>query len=201
LPLGRETDTSAGGFLDYSFRHFLADVQSETCCGCIFAHVPAKHALGLDPRVGIFFPTENQVPEMSRDDVSTIRRMNPDELGVPAGYSHIVEVTGGRLIFIAGQTATNADGDVVGKHDFSAQVAQVFRNLEVALNAVQCDARNLVKMTVYLLDMENLSAYREARNRFFGTVTPPAAPAITLVEVSRLYGSDFMIEIEAVAAA
>jgi enamine deaminase RidA (YjgF/YER057c/UK114 family) len=49
--------------------------------------------------------------------------------------------------------------------------------------------------------MQNLSAYREARNRFFETVTPPAAPAITLVEVSRLYGSDFMIEIDAVAAA
>ena len=48
--------------------------------------------------------------------------------------------------------------------------------------------------------MDNLAAYRVARNRFFATVTPPAAPAVTLVEVSRLYGLDFMIEIEAVAA-
>ena len=43
--------------------------------------------------------------------------------------------------------------------------------------------------------------YREARNRFFASVTPPAAPAVTLVEVSKLYGADFMIEIEAIAAA
>jgi enamine deaminase RidA (YjgF/YER057c/UK114 family) len=56
-------------------------------------------------------------------------------------------------------------------------------------------------MTVFLRDMKNLSAYREVRNRFFASVTPPAAPAITLVEVSRLYGADFMIEIEAIAAA
>jgi enamine deaminase RidA (YjgF/YER057c/UK114 family) len=138
---------------------------------------------------------------MKRDDVSTIRRMNPDELGVPPGYSHVVEVTGGRLVFISGQAPANADGEVVGKNDFSAQAAQVFRNLEIALKAAGCDARNLVKMTVYLLDIQNLSAYREARNRFFGTVTPPAAPAVTLVEVSRLYGPDFLIEIDAVAAA
>ena len=62
-------------------------------------------------------------------------------------------------------------------------------------------ASNLVKLTVFLLDMSNLSIYREARNRFFATVTPPAAPAVTLVEVSKLYGPDFLIEIEAVAAA
>jgi enamine deaminase RidA (YjgF/YER057c/UK114 family) len=49
--------------------------------------------------------------------------------------------------------------------------------------------------------MDDLSAYREARNRFFATVTPVAAPAVTLVEVSRLYGPDFLIEIEAIAAA
>jgi enamine deaminase RidA (YjgF/YER057c/UK114 family) len=131
----------------------------------------------------------------------TIKRLNPGELGTPPGYSQIVEIAGSRLFFIAGQTATNADGETVGKDDFAAQAAQAFHNLSVALRAVGCDAGNLVKMTVFLRDMRNLSAYREARNRFFASVTPPAAPAITLVEVSRLYGADFMIEIEAIGAA
>ena len=58
-----------------------------------------------------------------------------------------------------------------------------------------------MKLTVFLRDMDNLDAYREARNRFFATVNPPAAPAITLIEVSKLYGPEFLIEIEAVAAA
>jgi len=49
--------------------------------------------------------------------------------------------------------------------------------------------------------MENLGLYREARNRFFATVSPPAAPAVTLIEVSKLYDPDFLLEIEAVAAA
>ena len=61
-------------------------------------------------------------------------------------------------------------------------------------------ASDLVKLTVFLRDMGHLATYREARNRFFATVSPPAAPAVTLVEVSKLYGPDFLIEIEAVAA-
>jgi enamine deaminase RidA (YjgF/YER057c/UK114 family) len=58
-----------------------------------------------------------------------------------------------------------------------------------------------MKLTVFLTDMDNLGVYREARNRFFASVTPAAAPAVTLVEVSKLYGPDFLIEIEAIAAA
>jgi enamine deaminase RidA (YjgF/YER057c/UK114 family) len=131
----------------------------------------------------------------------TISIFNPPELGEPPGYSQIVEITAGRILFIAGQTAVDADGNVVGKNDFAAQAEQVFKNLSIALRARGCTAANLVKLTVFLTDMSNLPRYREARNRFFATVTPPAAPAVTLIEVSKLYGPDFMIEIEAIAAA
>jgi len=130
-----------------------------------------------------------------------IKRINPPELGVPPGYSQVVEVRGGRIIFIAGQTALDRNGEVVGKANFAQQAAQVFENLAIALQSVGCTAANLIKLTVFLRNMDDLSAYREARNRFFATVTPPAGPAVTLVEVSRLYGSDFLIEIEAFAAA
>jgi enamine deaminase RidA (YjgF/YER057c/UK114 family) len=129
-----------------------------------------------------------------------ITRINPPELGTPPGYSQIVEVTAGRIIFIAGQTALDRDGNVVGRNDFAAQAEQVFHNLSIALQASRCTTANLVKLTVFLTDMDNLARYREARNRFFASVTPPAAPAVTLVEVSKLYGPDFLIEIEAIAA-
>jgi enamine deaminase RidA (YjgF/YER057c/UK114 family) len=134
------------------------------------------------------------------DSPPTINRINPPELGTPPGYSQIVEVSAGRMIFIAGQTAVDADGHVVGKYDFAAQAEQVFHNLSIALQASGCTAANLVKLTVFLTDMEHLGRYREARDRFFASVTPPAAPAVTLVEVSKLYGPDFKIEIEAIAA-
>jgi enamine deaminase RidA (YjgF/YER057c/UK114 family) len=134
-------------------------------------------------------------------DPTSIRRINPPELGSPPGYSQVVEVSANRIIFIAGQTALDRDGNVIGKGDFAAQATQVFVNLTHALQASGCTAANLVKLTVFLTDMSNLAAYRETRNRFFASVTPPAAPAVTLVEVSKLYGPDFLIEIEAIAAA
>jgi enamine deaminase RidA (YjgF/YER057c/UK114 family) len=138
---------------------------------------------------------------MTRDATPSIVRINPPELGTPPGYSQIVDVSAGRIIFMSGQIALDRDGNVVGKSDFAAQAAQVFCNLAIALRASGCTAANLVKLTVFLTDMDNLALYREARNRFFASVTPPAAPAVTLVEVSKLYGADFMIEIEAIAAA
>jgi enamine deaminase RidA (YjgF/YER057c/UK114 family) len=137
---------------------------------------------------------------MPDDAPPSITRINPPELGAPPGYSQVVDVSASRIIFIAGQTAVDRHGKVVGKDDFARQAIQVFRNLAIALEAAGCTAANLVKLTVYLTDMDNLSRYREARNSFFASVTPPAAPAVTLVEVAKLYGADFMIEIEAIAA-
>jgi enamine deaminase RidA (YjgF/YER057c/UK114 family) len=137
---------------------------------------------------------------MANGKAGPIRRLNPPELGTPPGYSQIVDVQASRMIFIAGQTALDRNGELVGRNDFAAQADQVFRNLSTALQSVGCTASDLVKLTVFLRDMSDLTTYREARNRFFTTVTPPAAPAVTLVEVSKLYGPDFLIEIEAVAA-
>ena len=138
---------------------------------------------------------------MTNGTPPSIRRINPPELGDPPGYSQIVDVSAGRLVFIAGQTALDRDGHIVGKNDFASQAEQVFENLGIALRASGCTAANLVKLTVFLTDMDNLARYRETRNHFFASVTPPAAPAVTLVEVSKLYGPDFLIEVEAIAAA
>jgi enamine deaminase RidA (YjgF/YER057c/UK114 family) len=130
----------------------------------------------------------------------SIVRINPPELGTPPGYSQIVDVSARRIVFIAGQTALDRAGKIVGPGDFARQASQVFDNLTIALNAAGCTPANLVKLTVFVTDMGTLAAYREARNRFFESVSPPAAPAVTLVEVSKLYGEDFLIEIEAIAA-
>ncbi len=121
----------------------------------------------------------------------TIRYLNP---------SNVVEVSGSRLVFIAGQTALDRDGNLVGGNNVEAQADQVFRNLGYALAAAGCTPRDLVKLTVFVRDMAGLPRYRKARDRFLGAKNPPAAPAITLVEVSKLFRDDLLIEIEAVAA-
>lgn len=75
-------------------------------------------------------------PPGAREAGAAIRRINPPELGTPPGYSRIVEVRAGRMIFIAGQTALDQDGKLVGGNDLATQAAQAFRNLGVALHAV-----------------------------------------------------------------
>src|ERR1700694_263578 len=126
------------------------------------------------------------------------RFLKPPELAPPPGYSNVVEVTGSRLVFIAGQTALDREGNLVGGQNVEAQADQVFRNLGFSLAAAGCTARDLVKLNVFVRDMAGLPLYRKARDRFLGSVNPPAAPAITLVEVSKLFRDDLLIEIEAV---
>jgi enamine deaminase RidA (YjgF/YER057c/UK114 family) len=132
---------------------------------------------------------------------NAVRFTNPAELARPPGYSNVVEVLRGRIVYIAGQIAVDKEGKLVGKGDFEAQAHQAFANVGTALRSVGCTPRDLVKLTVYIRDMSQVPLYRKARDRFLGSVTPPAAPAMTLVEVSRLFSDDFLIEVEAVAAA
>ena len=138
---------------------------------------------------------------MSDRGTREVRFINPPELEKPAGYSHVVEVRANRLIFLAGQAALDADGKLVGGADLEAQAERAVRNLSVALASAGCTAANLVKLTVFLRDMGKLADYRRARDRFLKSVEPHAAPAITLVEVSRLFAEGLLIEIEGIAAA
>ena len=138
---------------------------------------------------------------MTSRPTNAINFINPPELARPPGYSHVVEIRSGRIVYIAGQVALDQHGQLVGSGDFEAQADQVFRNLAAALASVGCTPRELVKLNVFVRDMSRLPLYRKARDRFLGSTKPPSAPAITLVEVSRLFSEEFLIEIEAVAAA
>jgi reactive intermediate/imine deaminase len=124
-----------------------------------------------------------------------IRSLNPQTLSTPTGYSHVVEVSGGRTIYIAGQVAFDKSGTVVGKGDFAAQTTQVFENLKSALAAVGATFDNVVKVNTYVTDMSQIQALREIRGKYYGK----NAPASTLVEIGRLAHPDLMIEIEAIA--
>jgi enamine deaminase RidA (YjgF/YER057c/UK114 family) len=126
---------------------------------------------------------------------TSIRRMNPPTLSKPTGYTHVVIATGGRTIYIAGQTAVDKNGNVVGPGDFRAQAKQVFENLRAALAAAGAQFGDTVKLNIYVLDMTNAPALREARASYF----PSGPPAATLVEVKKLARDEFMLEIEAIA--
>jgi enamine deaminase RidA (YjgF/YER057c/UK114 family) len=114
----------------------------------------------------------------------------------PAGYSHVVEVRGGRTLYIAGQVALGADGKLVGPGDLRAQTKQVFENLKARLAEGGAAFKDVVKLNYYLTDGSDLPGVREIRNSYLNTEKPPAS---TLVVVKRLFREDCLIEVEAVA--
>jgi enamine deaminase RidA (YjgF/YER057c/UK114 family) len=127
---------------------------------------------------------------------TNIRFINPSTLATPPGYTHVVEITQGRTIFIAGQVALDQSGRLVGPQDFRAQTQQVFENLKAALAAVGTDFTHVVKLNMYVVDISQLPVLREVRDHYVNTHHPPAS---TLVEVRKLAREDFLIEVEAVA--
>jgi len=114
----------------------------------------------------------------------------------PLGYSHVVEVRGGRTLYIAGQLALDKDGNLVGRGDFRAQVKQVFENLKARLEEGGASFKDVVKLNYYLTDASDLQALRETRNSYINTENPPAS---TLVVVKQLVREEYLIEVEAVA--
>src|SRR5438034_9540911 len=74
-----------------------------------------------------------------------IKRTNPPTLSKPTGYTHVVEATGGKTIYISGQIALDKDGKVVGEGDMKAQAEQVFKNLQTALASAGATFKDVVK--------------------------------------------------------
>ena len=129
--------------------------------------------------------------------MSTPTFSNPPGLSTPRGYTHVVDVPAGRTLYIAGQVAFDAQGNVVGKGDIRAQTEQVFRNLKTAVESAGASMSDVVKINWYVRDVSQLAVYREVREQFFGTGPRPAS---TLVEVKGLVSDDLLIEVEAIAA-
>jgi reactive intermediate/imine deaminase len=129
---------------------------------------------------------------MSRPNV---QYLNPPTLSTPTGYTHVVEVTRGKTVYISGQVSLDKSGNVVGKGDFAAQTTQVFENLKAALAAAGATFDNVVKVTMFVTEMSNIATLRTIRLKYYGK----NAPASTLVQIGKLAHEDFMIEIEAIA--
>jgi enamine deaminase RidA (YjgF/YER057c/UK114 family) len=127
--------------------------------------------------------------------MSQTRFINPQTLGKPPGYTHVVEVTApGRIVYIAGQLGVDRDGKVVG--DFRRQAVQTFENLKTALAAVGAQFRHVVKLNNYLVDRAHLPTFREVRDSYLAENDRPAS---TTIAISGLAREGALIEIEAVA--
>lgn len=125
-----------------------------------------------------------------------LQRINPDTLGTPQTYTHVVRA--GTLVFIAGQVGSGTDGKVVGP-GMREQTEQVLKNLQAALASQKLDFSHVAKITIYTTSVAEFRAPEVAavRAKYFAS----NRPASTLVQISQLASPDYKIEIEAIAVA
>lgn len=134
--------------------------------------------------------------------MAQIRILNPDTLGKPLGqYSQIARVNASELLFIAGQLATDRDGEIVGAGDFEAQCVQVFANIEAALRSAGAGFGNVAQFTTYLVHSQDVPKFRNYRLREFpGMFANGIYPPNTLLIIDRLVQEPFLIEVQTIAA-
>jgi enamine deaminase RidA (YjgF/YER057c/UK114 family) len=124
------------------------------------------------------------------------KTIQPNSLADPRPrYSQGIMTEDGKVLFIAGQTASDASGNVVGKGDIRAQTRQVFDNIKAVLEAAGGSLDNVVMTTTYITDRKYREGYNEVRRGIYKK-DPPTS---TLVIVSGLASEDYMIEIAGIA--
>jgi enamine deaminase RidA (YjgF/YER057c/UK114 family) len=125
-----------------------------------------------------------------------IRFSNPDTMQKPPGYSHVVEVAGpGRTVYFAGQLGIDKSGRMGANAREQMEIA--FENVKAALASVGAGFEHVVKLNNYVVDIgANLAHYREVRDKYVNTVSPPAS---TTVGVPQLARPGALFEVEAIA--
>lgn len=130
--------------------------------------------------------------------MGTVEYLNPAGLHKNPAFTNVIVVSGAaKTIYIGGQDAVDAAGNIVGKGDIAAQTEQALHNVQVALAAGGATLENIIKWTIYIVQGQPLGPGFAAFQRIWGN--RPNPPAITGVYVANLANPDFLVEIEAIA--
>lgn len=139
---------------------------------------------------------------VAQDQEKDLKAMNEPHIRflnrAPGGYSQVVEVRGGRTLYISGQIALDSSGQVVGSGDFTPQIKQVFVNLKARLDEAGASFNDVVKLNFYLTDGSDIQILRDVRDSYVNREQPPAS---TLVVVKQLLRPELLIEVDAIAVA
>jgi enamine deaminase RidA (YjgF/YER057c/UK114 family) len=127
----------------------------------------------------------------------TLEFINPEGLPRPASYTQVVAATGSRLVFVAGQVADDAHGNLVGAGDLAAQARQAFANVGRCLAAAGARPNQVTMIRIYVVHHrpEYLPIISEGRIAVFGD----HRPADTLVGVEALAEPGYLVEVDAIA--
>ena len=117
----------------------------------------------------------------------------PENVVRARGFSHAIKV--GTTIYIAGQTATDEEGNIIGKGDIVTQTDRAYENIKRVLEAAGANITDIVMLNIYCTDLDGFTQTGEARKKHFGK----HFPAATAVQINRLLLPDALIEVEAIA--
>jgi enamine deaminase RidA (YjgF/YER057c/UK114 family) len=128
-----------------------------------------------------------------------IERINPSSLAKPSGFTHAVGTQGGRIVWLAGQTAMDASGAIVGVGDIVAQFDRVLANLMIALRAAGGEPGHLVQATIYIVDVLDYRAHARDLGAVWRNHCGTDYPATAGIGVARLWDADALVEVAGVA--
>lgn len=127
----------------------------------------------------------------------TLEHINPPELGTPSGFSHAVVGTG-RTVFLAGQTALDPNGKIIGD-GVVEQFEIALTSLLTSLRAAGGGPEHLASMTVYIVDMEDYKAHGREIGRVWKRLVGAHYPAMAGIGVNRLWDIEALVEVQGYA--
>ncbi len=127
------------------------------------------------------------------------RYINPPTLPAPRGYTHGILVTGGRLLFLGGQDASDAQGQIVGAGDLVAQFEQVIQNLQTVVREAGGTMADIMKLNIFVLHRDDYLAKLKPLGQVFRSHFGGHYPTMALFQVSGFFREEALVELEGLA--
>lgn len=128
----------------------------------------------------------------------TLERINPEELGRPSGFAHAVRATDTARVYLAGQTALDSSGAIVGS-TIVEQFEQALGNLLTALAAAGGAAEHLATVTIYIVDVDDYRANAREIGAVWRRLAGTEYPAMAGIGIARLWDEEALVELQGVA--
>lgn len=125
--------------------------------------------------------------------------LNPPTLARPTGFSYGILVKGGHLLFLAGQTGSNAEGQIIAPGNLVAQYEQTLRNLQAVVVTAGGKMQDITKLNIFVRDRDDYLAHLKPLGVVHRTFFGAYYPAMALFEVSRFFQEETLVEIEGMA--
>ncbi|MFG2210788.1 RidA family protein [Streptomyces sp. NPDC048638] len=142
--------------------------------------------------------TERPVPPAPGSPGAGLERINPPHLAPPTGFSHAVRATSGTMVFLAGQTALDAAGRIVGD-GIVAQFERALHNLLAAAAASGAGPSDLAKLTVFAVDVADYRHHARELGQVWKRLVGSDFPAMAVIGATRLWDEAALVEIEGIA--